>query len=206
MFWTLLTSLAAAGTIYVDSQSPVLCKLDGQLVRKDPAVRIIIPDVVDGEYRVEITNLLGATIAFLDVDLEDNEDLFLQFQDGYLDVVVPDHEKKAIDQNGLQRIPETEFRDLMRKLVRGSLKAKLKQLDKRTLGWGLSMRQADEMLSSFHSRADRMTALELVAERILEPEKYPFLTHHFGVKSDRERLEQLFQTLIEAQYSPGGSP
>ena len=199
MLWTLLMSLATAGTIYVDSQSPVLCKLDGQLVRKEPATRIIIPELADGDYRVEITNLLGATIAFLDIDIDGRDEVYLSYHDGYLDEVVPEHEQKAMDHDGLPPLPDTNFRDLMRKLVKGSTKKKLKHLDKRTQGWLMTMRQTDEMLASFHTRADRMSALELIAERISEPDKFRFLDHHFGVKSDRERMAQMFQTLIDAQ-------
>ena len=49
MFWWLLASLASAGTVYIDCDTPVLAKIDGDLVRKDPTTRIIIPDVAATE-------------------------------------------------------------------------------------------------------------------------------------------------------------
>lgn len=198
MLWTLLMSLATASTIYVDSHNPVLCKLDGALVRKEPATRIIIPELSDNaKYRVEITNLLGATIAFLDVDMNGRDEVYLDYHDGYLDEVRPDHEEMAVDHDGVRVLPYEEFRDLMRKLVKGSVKKKLKVLDARTQGWGITMRQTDEILASFHSRADRMAALERIATRISEPDKFHYLEHHFGVKSDRERMAQMFQTILD---------
>ena len=199
MILTLLLSLANAGTIYVDSNSPVLCKVDSELVRKDPATRIIIPDLVEATYHVEITNLFGSTVAFLDVDMPWQGDVYLHYDGHYFDVVEPENEVVAINHDGLPSLANNAFRDMMRKLVKGSTKKKLKTLDKRSLGSSMTMRQTDEMLSSFHSRQDRMAALMLISDRLSEPDKCSFLEHHFGVKSDRERMHQLCDAIVASR-------
>jgi hypothetical protein len=199
MIWTLLTTLATAGTIYVDSINPVLCKVDNELVRKDPATRIIVPDLAEGAYHVEITNLFGSTIAFKDVDMSWQGDVHLKFDGDYLDEVVPENEAEAIDQDGLSPLGDLAFRDMMRKLVKGSAKKKLKVLDACSKGGSMTIRQIDEMLASLHTRQDRRAALVLISDRMSQPNMCAFLDHHFGVKSDREAMHELCDAIVAKQ-------
>ena len=195
MLWCCLAALASAGTIYLDATTPVLVKLDGELVRKEPATRVIAPDLEEGPYKVEITNLTGKTIAFKEVTVAWREDVYLEYADGYLDVVTPPAELMYSDK-GLPIIPENIYTKMMRKLVKGSVKKKLKVLDGYTEGYGLTMAQVDDLLNAFHLRQDRLAALVMISDRVTEPDKYPALNHHFAVPSDQERMVELFEAIL----------
>ena len=196
MFWWLLASLASAGTVYIDCDTPVLAKIDGELVRKDPTTRIIIPDLTEGDYHIEITNLLGATQAYLDVTMDWENDLYLEYDDKHLGKVVD--EQEALFLNGDERpvVPDTTFGKMKRKLVKGSLKKKLKVMQKYTADHAVTMRQIDTLLSAFHSRQDRLAALYYLVDLCNEPDKYHALNHHFGVDSDREKMQALFKATL----------
>ncbi len=197
-FW-LFAALATAGDIYIDSATPVLVRLEGELVRKDPATRIVIPDLSPSTYRVEITNLFGNTLAFRDVQITWDNDVNLEYADGYLDEVKPAAEVVYAGKNKLPLIPHDDFARLERKLIKGSTNKKLKRVERALAGWGLTMAQTDDLLSAFHKREDRITALYAIVDHITEPEKYNVLMHHFPVKSDRDKVYELFEAVLAAQ-------
>ncbi|NCG18318.1 MAG: DUF4476 domain-containing protein [Rhodobacterales bacterium] len=198
MFWWLLASLASAGTVYIDCDTPVLAKIDGDLVRKDPTTRIIIPDLTEGDYRVEITNLLGVTQAFVDVTIGWDNDLYFEYTDTHLDIVV---EEQELFLNGDNRpvVSDTNFGKMKRKLMKGSLKKKLKTLEKYTSDHAVTMRQVDSLLSAFHSREDRLAALYYLVDHCNELDKYSALNRHFAVDSDREKMHNLFEAALSQQ-------
>ena len=198
MFWWLLASLASAGTVYIDCDTPVLAKIDGDLVRKDPTTRIIIPDLTEGDYRVEITNLLGVTQAFVDVTIGWDNDLYLEYTDKHLDIIV---EEQELFLNGDNRpvVSDTNFGKMKRKLMKGSLKKKLKTLEKYTSDHAVTMRQVDSLLSAFHSREDRLAALYHLVDHCNELDKYSALNRHFAVDSDREKMHNLFEAALGQQ-------
>lgn len=199
MFVWLLAALATAGNIYVDSKTPILVKLEGELVRKDPATRIVIPDLAQSTYKIEVTNLLGNTIAWKEVDVSWDDDVNLEFSDGRLDLVQEATELVYGGKNQLPIMPFDKFDKLERKLVKGGLKKKLKNLVAMTEGWGLTMKQTDEVLGAFDKREDRIAALYEIIDHCTEPEKYNALMHLFPVKSDRERASELFEAVLSAQ-------
>ena len=45
----------------------------------------------------------------------------------------------------------------------------------------------------------RLAALYQMVDKITEPEKYGLLTHHFAVKSDRDKMTALFEAVLAAQ-------
>ena len=199
MFVWLLAALASAGNIYVDSSTPVLVKLEGELVRKDPATRIVIADLAESTYKVEITNLLGNTIAWKDVKIGWDDNVNLEFADGYLDVVKDAAELMYAGKKNLPIMPYDDFAKVERKLVKGSVKKKLKHLDAMTQDWGLTMKQTDEVLEAFEKREDRLAALYQVVDHCTEPDKYNLLLRHFGVKSDRDKATALFEAVLAAE-------
>lgn len=199
MIWWLLAALASAGTIYVDAATPVLVKLEGDLVKKEPATRIVIPDLAQSTYKVEITNLFGNTLAFKEVDVTWDGNVNLEYQDGYLDIVQAAAEAVYADKSSLPLMPVTQYSRLERKMVKGKTKKKLKVLDEYTQGYGLTMKQTDDVLYAFDKREDRLTALVLILDRIAEPDKYAALNHHFAVKSDLGKMHQLFEAVLAAR-------
>ena len=201
MFAWLLAALATAGNIYIDASTPVLVKLEGELVRKDPATRIVIADLAQSTYKVEITNLLGNTIAWKEVDVGWDDSVNMEFADGYLDVVKEAAELIYAGKKNLPIMPTEDFAKIERKLVKGSLKKKLKTLETMTEGWGLTMKQTDEILDSFERREDRLTALYSIIDINTEPEKYNAILRHFSVKSDREKASALFEAVLAAEGS-----
>lgn len=199
MFLWLAAALAAAGNIYIDATTPVLVKLEGELVRKDPATRIVIPDLAESTYKVEITNLFGNTLAFKDVTIGWDDNVNLEYDDGYLDVVKDAAELVYGGKKGLAIVPHDTMAKLERKLVKGSTKKKMKRLDDTLEGWGLTMQQTDDLLNAFHKREDRLAALYQIVDKVTEPEKYNLLMHHFGVKSDRDKMIALFEAVLAAE-------
>ncbi len=199
MFWWLLASLATAGTVYIDCDSPVLAKLDGELVRKDPTTRIIIPDLVEGTYRVEVTNLLGGTLAFMDVSMNWDDDVYLEYADKHLGKVQDETEQLFIGDDSRPVVPDATFSKMERKLVKGSLNKKLKTMAKYTEGYAVTMRQVDTLLSSYHSRQDRLAALYKLVDLCNEPDKYHALNHHFGVDSDRKKMHDIFEATLNQE-------
>ena len=198
MLWV-LAALATAGNIYIDADTPVLVKLEGELVRKDPATRIVIPDLAQSTYKVEITNLFGNTLAWKDVDVDWSGSINLEYADGYLDEVQAAVDLLYAGRQNLPLLPHNDFAKLERKLVKGSLKKKLARLDSALVEWGLTMQQTDKLLVAFHKREDRLAALYQMVDKITEPEKYGLLTHHFAVKSDRDKMTALFEAVLAAQ-------
>ena len=198
--WLLIT-IASAGTIYVDAANPVLVKVEGDLVRKEPATRIVVPDLAEGPYKVEITNLFGKTLAFTDVEMTWDGEIHLAFDGRYLDQVNSAAEEVygAATPDGTPMLSDVNFTAMMRKLVKGSTKKKLKHLDKFTVDHGLTMNQASDLLASFHTREDRLAARVMILDRITEPDKYAALNHHFAVRSDREKMHELFEAILAAQ-------
>lgn len=199
MFLWLLAALAHGGTINVDASTPVLVKLEGDLVRKEPATRIVIPDLSEGEYKVEITNLLGKTLAFKDVKVGWDDYVNMSYEDGYLDVVQDAVEAVYGDDPKVQLMPITQFAKLQRKLVKGSTKKKLKYMMEYTEGYGLTMTQTDDVLNAFHKREDRLAALFQIVDRVAEPSKYGALDHHFAVQSDLQKMHELFEAVLANQ-------
>lgn len=202
MFAWLLAGLVQAGTIYVDADTPVLVKVEGELTRPDPATRIIIPDLQQGTYKIEVTNLFGNTLAFKDVEVSWDSSANLEFIDGYLDLV-KDEVPVVFGASGVPIMPHDKFAKLERKLVKGSSKKKLKTLTSGTDGYNLTMAQMDDMLNAFHKREDRVAAVYAVIDRCAEPSKYAVLNHHFAVTSDLQKVHALFEAVL-SQGKPEG--
>lgn len=199
MFWWLLATFASAGNIYIDASTPILARIQGEkLVKKEPSTRIVIPDLAESTYVVEITDLFGKVIAFKEVSVGWDQNVNLTYEDGYLDVVAEAADLVYADRGGLPLLPHANFAKLERKLVKGSVSKKLKMLDKYTVGYGLTMKQTDEVLSAFHTREDRLAALYQIVDICTEPTKYAVLNHHFAVTSDRDKMTALFEAVLAA--------
>jgi len=193
MFWCLLASLAVAGNIHIDAKSPVLVKLDGDYVRQDPAARIVIDSLDPGKYRIEICNLVGNTMAFADVSVKFDEEVYYKYAEKRLERV-QDHVTEVLGaQDFAPAMQDAEFRNLMRKTLKGSLTKKLKQVVKRTAGYSVDIRQMDELLTSFHKREERLQVCALLRKSVRDAHNAAALNHHFGVETDREKMIKLFE-------------
>ena len=192
MMWWLLASLAIAGNIHVDANSPILVKLDGNYVRNDPSSRVLIDNLDPGRYRIEICNLVGNTMAFADVSIDYDEELYYKYQDKRLDQVRDRVTEVLGDQSFDPAMDDVDFRFLMRKTLKGSLAKKEKQVAKRTAGLSIDIRQLDELLTSFEKREDRLYVVRILREIIRDPQNATALQHHFGVESDRDKMMTLF--------------
>jgi hypothetical protein len=190
----LLASLALAGNIHIDAKTPILVKLDGDLVRQDPASRVVIDGLDPGRYHIEVCNLFGNTMAFADVSVDYNEEVYYLYEGKRLEQV-QDHVTEVLGQyeDFDPGLPDSEFRNLMRKTLKGSLTKKLKQVTKRTDGYSLDMRQTDELLTSFHKRDERLQVLMMIHEIIRDRRNASALKHHFGVESDQIKMLELFE-------------
>ncbi len=199
LLW-LFATFAMAGNIYIDATSPILARLQGEkLVKKEPSMRVVIADLSESTYTVEITDLFGKVLAFKEVDVGWDTNVNLTYDHGYLDEVQDAAELVYAEKGGLPILPHTLYAKLERKLVKGSTTKKLKMIDKYTAGYGLSMQQTDDMLTAFHKRDDRLTALYHSIDIITEPGKYGVLNHHFPVRSDLEKMQQLFEAVLAKQ-------
>ncbi len=200
MFMWLFATFAMAGNIYIDATSPVLARLQGEkLVKKEPAMRIVIPDLSESTYVVEITDLFGKVLAFKEVDVGWDTNVNLTYDHGYLDEVKAAAELVYAEKGGLPIMPHDLYAKLERKLVKGSTAKKLKMIDKYTPGYGFSMKQTDDVLTAFHKREDRLTALYHSIDLVTEPGKYQVLNHHFPVRSDLDKMHALFEAVLAKQ-------
>lgn len=198
----LLAGLVHAGTIYVDADTPVLVKVEGELARPDPATRIVVPDLAEGTYTIEVTNLFGNTLGNKEVEITWDGSATLEFIGGYLDLVT-EEVPVVFGASGAPIMPHDRFAKLERKLVKGSSKKKLKTLTSQTDGYNLTMAQFDDLLNAFHKREDRVAAVYAVIDRCAEPSKYAVLNHHFAVTSDLQKVQALFEAVL-AQGKPEG--
>ena len=195
MFWWLLAGLATAGNIHIDAQSPVLVKVNGVLVRKDPASRIVVEKLDPGTHRVEICNLVGNPVAFADVSLAYDEQVFYKYANQRLDPVEDAVNQVYGDDLGQTFDPllsDLGFRDLMRKVVKGSGAKKSAHVMKRTAGYSLEIRHLDLLLASFEKREDRLAVALLVRDRIRDPQNASRLDHHFGVATDLQKMHDAY--------------
>jgi len=195
MVWWLLASLAMAGNIHIDAHSPILVKLDGELVRKDPAARIVIDDLDPGNYRIEICNLVGNTVAFSDVSVDHDEEVFFKYEgknldrvQDYVTAVFGDMEEKFDP-----LLTDEAFRDLMRKVVKGSFTKKQAQVVKRTTGYSMEIRQVDDLLTAFGKREERLFIALMLRDQVRDPQNAARLDEHFGVESDRDKMREAYQ-------------
>jgi len=195
MVWWILASLALAGNIHIDAHSPVLVKLNGDLVRKDPAVRIMIDDLDPGSYRIEICNLVGNTMAFADVSIDYDEEVLFNYEGKHLDRV-QDEVTEIFGDMEVKFDPlmtDEEFRFLMRKIVKGSYAKKEGQVIKRTSGRSMDIRQLDQLLTSFEKRDERLHIVLLMRELVRDPQNAARLDGHFGVESDRDKMREAYK-------------
>ncbi len=192
LLW-LFTSLALAGNIHIEAKSPILVKLDGQYVRSDPSARIVIDSLEPGKYNIEIVNLVGNIMAHADVSVAFEEEIYFSYADKRLDRV-QDHVLEELgDEFHDPALQDFEFRNLMRKTLKGSLTKKLKQVAKRTAGYSVDVRQVDELLTSFHKREERLQVVVMLKDAIRDGQNAPALDHHFGVETDRLKMRELFE-------------
>jgi hypothetical protein len=194
MLWWMLAGLASAGNIHIEAQSPFLVKVNGALVREDPTVRVVIENLDPGTHRVEICDPGGSPMAVATVSLEYDEQVFYKYADQSLDEVVDAveevyGEKKVVFDPLLS---DSDFRDLMKKVVKGSGAKKTAHVVKRTAGYSIEIRQLDLLLASFEKREDRLSVALLVRELVRDPQNASRLDHHFGVDSDLQRVHDAY--------------
>ena len=202
MFLWLLAPLAAAGNIYVESATPILVKVDSQIVQQEPTTRVIIHDVPEGSVRVEVMNLLQKTVASTTVYIGEKDSINLLFEDRQIYEVDDAVTEVYGTSDWPAPIPQYNLVKLNRKLVRGSLKRKLKFLDSLTEGYSMTMREVDDMLNGFHQGKDRLVALTLIIDRIREPQNYPAIREHFPVDSERQNMEDMFEAILAKIGTP----
>jgi len=194
-FW-LLAPLAAAGNIYVEATNPILVKVDSQLVQQEPATRVIIPDLPEGSFRIEVANLMQKTVASTTVYVGERDSVNLLYEDRQIYEVEDAVSEVYGTTDWPPPIPQYNLVKLNRKLVKGKLKKKLKYVDTLTEGYSMTMREVDDMLNGFHLGKDRLVALTVIIDRIREPQNYMAIREHFPVDADRQAMEQLFEAVL----------
>lgn len=202
MFFWLLAPLAAAGNIYVESATPILVKVDSQMVQQEPTTRVIIHDLPEGSVRVEVMNLLQKTIASTTVYIGEKDSINLLFEDRQIYEVEDAVTEVYGNTDWPAPIPQYNLVKLNRKLVGGSLKRKLKFLDSLTQGYSMTMREVDDMLNGFHQGKDRLVALTLIIDRIREPQNYTAIREHFPVDAERQSMEDMFEAILAKNGTP----
>jgi hypothetical protein len=176
--WSLLPA-AWAGSVHLQSQSPVSYRVDGEYV-----ARMVVAATVE--------DALGAVLASQDVTVG-NFPVFLRYEDHRLDILDPN--RMSLDELGLGdlAIKAQEFLELERDLAKRTDKKRYKVLAAVVDDHWFEMRHVDSILGAFDTLTGRVAAAVLLAPKTVDPHKFAAIEDHFppGEYLDRARRAYL---------------
>jgi hypothetical protein len=188
--WSLLPA-AWAGSVHLQSQSPVSYRVDGEYVAR-MVVAATVEDVRFGHHTVEALDALGAVLASQDVTVG-NFPVFLRYEDHRLDILDPN--RMSLDELGLGdlAIKAQEFLELERDLAKRTDKKRYKVLAAVVDDHWFEMRHVDSILGAFDTLTGRVAAAVLLAPKTVDPHKFAAIEDHFppGEYLDRARRAYL---------------
>jgi hypothetical protein len=185
-----LASLAFAGTLHLQSESPVSYRLDGNMVAFI-VTHATIDDVPYGHHQIEVVDAVGTVLAQADL-LMDNVPMFFEYGDHRLDRLDPT--KMSFEDLGLENpaLDAAEFLDLKRSLTIKKDKKKIKILQSAANKYWFDMRHVNELLGAFDSLSGRVAAAVLLAPKTVDPQRFEAISHHFEQGEYMDRAKRAF--------------
>jgi hypothetical protein len=185
-----LLSPAWAGTVHLQSSSPVSYRIDDEYVAR-MVVTATVDDVQYGHHIIEAVDALGKVLASKDLSVG-NYPTFLKYEDHRFDILDP--AKMSLEDLGLDNLAITpeDFLDLERDLAKRKDKKRYKVLAPVVADHWFEMRHVDSILGAFDTLTGRVAAAVLLAPKTIDPYKFAAIEDHFPPGEYLDRARQAF--------------
>lgn len=185
-----LAAIAAAGTIRIESPTPLTYRLDGEVVAR-VTNETILTDVAEGGHRLEALDAFGKVIASIDVILRaDQPALWFECVNRRFVRIDPVVARGPGDRVSLT---DAQYTWVEHRIVRKRKEdKKLKRLAEVVDRYWFEMRHVDKLLAAFPTLESRVRASKMLAPRTIDPEKTRAIESHFPPGDYRDRALAAF--------------
>jgi hypothetical protein len=190
LHWLLCFFCAAtAGTIKIESPSPLTYRLDGAVVAR-LSNEIVLTDVPVGGHRIEALDAFGKVVASTDVILRDDEPLWFECTNRRFMRLEPNRFLAPGERNSLT---DAQYNWIEHRIVRKRKEEKkLKRLAEVVDRYWFEMRHVNQLLAAFPTLESRVRASKMLAPRTVDPEKTRAIEDHFPPGDFRDRALAAF--------------